>query len=90
MSELVRIVYTACALANPAVCEEHVIATAPTGGELGCLSGAQGAIAGDLLPGWRVVRFGCRRWQEDARNPIPLPPGPTPTPTPVDAIRAPS
>ena len=62
MSELIRIVYTACALANPAVCEEHVIATAPSVSELACLSDAQGAIAGDLLPGWRVVRFGCRRW----------------------------
>ncbi|WP_353476714.1 hypothetical protein PVT71_28805 (plasmid) [Salipiger sp. H15] len=61
MGELIRIVYTACAVAQPTLCEDHVLVPAVALNEMSCLTHAQGEIARALLPGWRVTRFGCTR-----------------------------
>jgi hypothetical protein len=50
------LVYLICSLANPNLCEEHARFSP---GVLSCIHGAQGVLAAEQRPGWRVARWRC-------------------------------
>lgn len=61
-----EIVFTACAIATPSLCETHYVAT-PAPHELACMMEVQPTIAAQVRSGlfdgrnWVVTSFGCER-----------------------------
>lgn len=58
---IIALVVTMCMVAAPGECVERAYPL-PGVNELTCYSAGQAEAARHLMPGWRIVRYGCRRW----------------------------
>lgn len=57
---MLTLVFTLCMVADPAQCETRHKDLFGVN-ELTCQAQAQAEVARETLPGWRPVRYGCRR-----------------------------
>jgi hypothetical protein len=57
---MLPVIFTACALANPNLCQEHILPLHKVS-ELTYLSIGQSELARHVIPGWRLIRYGCTR-----------------------------
>jgi hypothetical protein len=57
---MLSVIFTICALANPSLCQQHILPLHNVN-ELTCLSKGQSELARHVLPGWRLIRYGCTR-----------------------------